>query len=310
VDGFVGDTVALPVSFAVAFCSACQSMRDRAFNQEDCGMNRHEFVSLFSDDQQLAIDAVVDAVEGRSPTKVFTVFSSAGSGKAVFVNGLTSLLRARGCIVINVAASALAATLLPTGSTAHSTFRIPIPTTNSSCCGVKSADRELMRQCKCFFYDEVSMVGKEVADSIDIFLKDLMESSLPFGGKVMVFLADFKHLLPIKRGSTNIVQRGRPKKQLACMTARKRRDSSPDMHLCELLTLLNLLHLSAVRSYSWHIRHRQRQNPQIRIVMLVDSVKTVAVVTAALANAFEDIDDMAFMVTVDADAYFEMVTVD
>jgi len=170
------------------------------FNREDCEKNRDEFVSMFTDEQKLAMDAVVDAVEGRSSTNVLAVLSSAGCGKTVFVNGLTWLLRAKGCIVINVAASALAATLLPTGSTAHSTFRIPIPTTNSSYCGVKSADRDLIRQCQCFFYDEVSMVGREVADCLDRFLQDLMDSPLPFGGKVMVYLGDFKQLLPVERG--------------------------------------------------------------------------------------------------------------
>ena len=44
--------------------------------------------------------------------------------------------------------------------------------------------------------------------------------------------------------------------------------------------------------------------------MLVDKMATVAVAVTILANAFEDIDDVAFVVTVDADAYFEMVNLD
>ena len=112
---------------------------------------------------------------------------------------------------------------------------------------------------------------------------------------------------------SDAVKRDRPRKSLACMTARRRRDLSPDVHLYELFTLLSSLKsrvAGAVRAFTLNIRHRQRQEPQIRIVMLVDKMATVAVAVTILANAFEDIDDVTFVVTVDADAYFEMVNLD
>lgn len=44
--------------------------------------------------------------------------------------------------------------------------------------------------------------------------------------------------------------------------------------------------------------------------MLVDNMATVAAAAAILADAFEDIDNIAFVLTVDIDAYYEMVTLD
>jgi hypothetical protein len=172
---------------------------NHTFDQVECIAQRDASVSLFTAEQQHALTKVLDSVDGRSSTNVFAVLSSAGCGKSMWINGLTWSVRAAGGIVLNVAASALAATLLPEGSTAHSTFRIPIPTTAESYCGVKGSDRELIRQCRCICYDEVSMVSMAVAECLNRFLQDVMQSSAPFGGKVIVFSGDFKQLLPVDK---------------------------------------------------------------------------------------------------------------
>ena len=51
-------------------------------------------------------------------------------------NALASTLWSRGDIVITVASSGIAATLLPSGRTAHSRFAIPIEVTESSTCTI------------------------------------------------------------------------------------------------------------------------------------------------------------------------------
>ncbi len=175
-------------------------MEKHMFDRSECEAKRAACVELFTDEQHQALHAVMSSVQAISLTNVFAVLASAGSGKTMWVEGLTWSLRSQGYIILNVAASALAATLLPGGSTAHSAFRIPIPTTSSSYCGVKSAERELIRQCKVICYDEVSMVGKDVADCLNRLLQDVMQCSEPFGGKVVVFLGDFKQLLPVEPG--------------------------------------------------------------------------------------------------------------
>lgn len=58
----------------------------------------------------------------------------------------------------------------------------------------------MIRQCQCICYDEVSMVGKEVAECLNRYLQDVMGNHQPFGGKVVVFLGDFKQLMPVEPG--------------------------------------------------------------------------------------------------------------
>ena len=171
--------------------------RKHVFSREECESNMVDILPKFSD-EQLAAQAVLLAAIGGEGSNVISIIASAGCGKSLFVSGLTWQLRSQGKIVVNVAASALAATLLPGGTTAHSSFRIPIPATESSFCGFKSSERELMKRCSCIFYDEVSMVSPEIANTLDRSLRDIMRTpDQPFGGKVVVFLGDFKQLLPV-----------------------------------------------------------------------------------------------------------------
>jgi hypothetical protein len=171
--------------------------RNHIFNVDDCRTQRDLLVPLFTDEQRDCMQTVLAAVEGNR-SNLLCILASGGCGKSLFVTGLTWLLRSEGRIVINVAASALAATLLPGGKTAHSTFRIPIPTTSDCYCGMKTAERDLLRQCAIIFWDEVSMVSSDVADCLDRTLREIMQSpDIPFGGKPICFLGDFKQLLPV-----------------------------------------------------------------------------------------------------------------
>ena len=177
------------------------ALNEHVFDTAECTLNSEQFVQKFSAEQRSVMDAVLEAVEGRSPHNVHAVLASAGSGKSLLVAGITWYLRAHSKIVLNVAASALAATMLPSGRTAHSAFRIPVPTNSSSFCGLKSHERELLRLSSVIFYDEVSMVSKDVANALDRACRDVTNvHGLPFGGKVVVFLGDFKQLLPVAPG--------------------------------------------------------------------------------------------------------------
>ncbi len=175
--------------------------RNHVYSFDECNAQRETFVSRFTSEQHEAMADVLQAVDDTaSTTRLFSVLSSAGTGKSWFVNGVTWHLRAQSRIVLNVAASALAATVLTGGRTAHSTFRIPIPASNNSLCGVKAGERQLIREAAIIFYDEISMVSVDVANTLDRSLREIMKNSKPFGGKVIVFLGDFKQLLPVMPG--------------------------------------------------------------------------------------------------------------
>jgi hypothetical protein len=180
--------------------AALSLLRRHSFAVDYCVERRDEIVNQFTSEQQHAMSVITASISNPTGSNVYCVLAAAGCGKSFFVNGLTWHLRAENKIVLNVAASALAATLLLSGATAHSTFKIPIPTTDTSYCGLKTADRELIRRCSLICYDEMSMVSPEIANMLDRSLRDIMGIDSPFGGKCVVFLGDFKQLLPVTPG--------------------------------------------------------------------------------------------------------------
>ena len=117
---------------------------------------------------------------------------------------MTLSIRARGDIVIIVASSGIAAMLLPSGRTAHSRFAIPINITEYSMCSIGQTSflAELLRITKLIIWDEAPMIQHYCVEAFDRSLQDIMQSSLPFGGKCLIMGGDFRQILPvIPRGS-------------------------------------------------------------------------------------------------------------
>ena len=162
----------------------------------DCS---EEFATLYdqcTDEQRNAVDSILVATSG-----VFVVQGGAGTGKTLFVNCLAAGLNCRSRKVLCVASSALAASLISNGRTAHSALNIPVPVMEDSYCRWDPAVRRQLRQVDCIVWDEMSMVHNAVADCVDCSFQDLHSNSLPFGGKVMIFVGDFKQLPPVvKKG--------------------------------------------------------------------------------------------------------------
>jgi len=161
---------------------------------------------LLSAEQWHAIDCVSDSVVHDKGFNIFGVFCSAGTGKTLFANYLACSLRLQGQVVICVAASALAASLLEGGHTAHHTLHIPIPAHDSTYCSFSAAERQQIRQAALIIWDEASMIHQDVADTVSRSLQDIMHvMDRPFGGKTVVFMGDFKQLLPVVRGGVYII---------------------------------------------------------------------------------------------------------
>lgn len=177
-------------------------LKSHYFDKQHCVKERDAIVQDFSAEQKDAMDQCCAAIDQHpSLMSVFNLMSSAGTGKSKFVNGVTWHLRSQGKIVLNVAASALAASVLTSGRTAHSAFGIPIPCSSSSFCNLKTSERQLIQASAIIFYDEISMVSMDIANAIDRTLREIMGHDVPFGGKPIVFLGDFKQLLPVVPGS-------------------------------------------------------------------------------------------------------------
>lgn len=156
--------------------------------------------SLLSEEQQVAATSVMESVMHQSGFNVFAVLCSAGTGKTLFANFVACALRAQGRIVVCVAASALAASLIEGGHTAHHTLHIPIPANDATFCSFSAAERKIMMCADLLIWDEASMISKHVADTVDRSFQDMLNDTRPFGGKTIMFTGDFKQLLPVVRG--------------------------------------------------------------------------------------------------------------
>jgi ATP-dependent DNA helicase PIF1 len=106
--------------------------------------------------------------------------------------------------VVCVALTGIAATLLPKGQTVHSAFKVPIPTLESSTCGLRSqgSGRVRMRNCKLLVWDKAPMSHRYVLKCVNWLFQDIMQNQDLFGGKVLLLGGDFLQTLPVVQGAT------------------------------------------------------------------------------------------------------------
>jgi len=144
-------------------------------------------------EQRTGFDEIIRHVIDRK-SQVFFIDGPGGTGKTFLYKALLAKVRLEGMIAIATATSGIAASLLPGGRTAHSRFKIPIKVGHNSMCNFtkQSGTAELLRQASLIIWDEVAMTKRQAVETLDRSLQDIMESSLPFGGKVMVFGGDFR----------------------------------------------------------------------------------------------------------------------
>ena len=159
----------------------------------------------FNPGQWAAFNAIVQAYQNpHQQQQLFLIHGPGGTGKTFVYNALTSKARLEGHIVLCVASSGIASTLLLNGSTAHSMFKIPVPCKEDSSCNVnkQSALADLFRMAQMIVWDEVSMSHHDVFEAVDHMLQDVRNDEHPFGGLTVVFGGDFQQTLPIiPRGS-------------------------------------------------------------------------------------------------------------
>ncbi|XP_071725808.1 uncharacterized protein [Rutidosis leptorrhynchoides] len=178
---------------------------DRAALQEE----HHTLHSTLTPEQKIAYDTIIDSIE-KDDGGLFFLYGYGGTGKTFVWKTLAAAVRSRGDIVINVASSGIAALLLTGGRTAHSRFAIPINVLEDSFCKIQpdSDLAALLNQAKLIIWDEAPMMHRHCFEAFDRTMRDIIKvegrdcSSLPFGGKVVVFGGDFRQILPvIQRGT-------------------------------------------------------------------------------------------------------------
>ncbi|XP_019184791.1 PREDICTED: uncharacterized protein LOC109179750 [Ipomoea nil] len=100
---------------------------------------------------------------------LFFVYGYGGTSKTFLWRALSSALRSKSQIVLNVASSGIASLLLPGGSTAHSRFAIPISINEDSTCNIRNGSElaELLGQTKLIIWDEAPMIHKFCFEALD-----------------------------------------------------------------------------------------------------------------------------------------------
>jgi hypothetical protein len=119
--------------------------------------NRDVAFASFSSEQQ-AVAAVVLAAVAAGAGGVFYLSAAGGCGKSFWANGVSAAVLVAGCVPVIVAASAMAASVLHGGRTAHAAWRIPLDCSESSFCSLDSELRAQMRAADIVIWDECSMV--------------------------------------------------------------------------------------------------------------------------------------------------------
>ena len=128
-----------------------------------------------------------------------------GSGKTVVLNLIAAKLRHEGKIVLCVASTGIAALNYEGGSTAHSTFKIPVDhLDNKLVCNISNSSQrgKLIRETTVIIWDELPMTHKFIIEAVDRTLKDFTKNNSFFGNKNVLFAGDFRQIPPvIKNGN-------------------------------------------------------------------------------------------------------------
>ncbi|KAI5396649.1 hypothetical protein KIW84_062746 [Lathyrus oleraceus] len=162
-----------------------------------------EFVAKLINDQMIAFKTIMNVIVQKH-NGVFFVDGPRGTCKTFLYLTLMASLRIRGEIVLATATSGIAATLLPSGRSAHSRFKIPIDIQPSFICGIqKQKDlANLIRLVVAIIWDEAPMTNKNCLEALNRPLQDICRNNASFGGKVLIMGRDFCQVFPVVRKGT------------------------------------------------------------------------------------------------------------
>ncbi|KAH9611470.1 hypothetical protein KSS87_003203 [Heliosperma pusillum] len=148
-------------------------MDELSYDRQSLREEHDNNLAIMTDEQRLVYNEIVDVVL-KNKGGVFFVYGHGGTGKTFIWRTLCAAFRCKGDIVLPVASSGIAATLIPGGRTAHSRFGIPLSVTeNSTCPRIKPGSdfTKLLRRAKLIIWDEAPMTHKHSFEALDRSLK-------------------------------------------------------------------------------------------------------------------------------------------
>jgi hypothetical protein len=151
-------------------------------------------------DQRAAYNAILDRIE-RKADGIILLDVPGGTGKAFVINLLLAKIRQQSKIVIAVASSDIAATLLCGGRTAHSTLKLPLNLTycEAPLCNINkgTGEAKVLQECELIVWNECAMAHRQTLDALDRTLQDLRRNEKRMGGVVILLAGDFRQTLPV-----------------------------------------------------------------------------------------------------------------
>lgn len=122
-----------------------------------------------------------------------------GTGKTYTLNTILHYFNAYKGRPLAVSSSGVSALLLLHGSTAHSTFKLPINIGEDSTCNLNGRDKKsrAIIEAPIIVWDEISMQHKHCIEAVDRSLWHICRTDAQIGGKSLIFSGDFRQTLPI-----------------------------------------------------------------------------------------------------------------
>jgi hypothetical protein len=189
------DDFGLPTPHIVRHRSAEEFYNEQAEKEQSEIM-----ISSLNQEQNSAFESIMNAANNDNlPHRCFFLDGPGGSGKTYMYKTLLKTVRGEGNLVLPVASTGIAANLLEGGRTYHSQFKLPVPLIDTSVSSMRmtSADADLIKNAKLLIWDESTMAPSVALKAVDRLLKEIMKSTKPFGGKVLLLGGDFRQTLPV-----------------------------------------------------------------------------------------------------------------
>nr|GEX19457.1 DNA helicase [Tanacetum cinerariifolium] len=160
-------------------------MEETNYNQGLLLQEMNSLIPRLNEDQRLIFNEITSAIKCNVQKLIF-VYEHGGTGKTFLWKAITTALRLEEKIVLTVAASGIAALLLPSGRTAHSRFQIPLNLKDECICNIRKNSQlaDLLRQTDLIIWDEAPMNDRRCFEALDRSLSDILNGpNTLFGGK-------------------------------------------------------------------------------------------------------------------------------
>ena len=176
------------------------------FNVAEAAARTEQAKLRFTDEQAAIFDTILTAVKSRQQRLIF-IQAAGGCGKTMLINAVLEAVRSLepgGCVALATATTGKAAMHLLKGRTFHSRFKAPL-ILDEDCrlripLGTELA--KLVEMARLIVIDEATMLNNMLLEALDVCLRDIMNTDVPFGGKVLVLCGHFRQTLPVIPGAS------------------------------------------------------------------------------------------------------------